>query len=133
LPCDHKLSRAKVYQWMFFEQNVHEGSVAVRMAVYNYPQRDMDRSPARLEALLEAGSAALDVMEVQLQQTPFLVGDALSLADVCLYAYTHGAAKGGFDVSATTRPGIAAWLERVAQNAGHVPIGWLPPLVDEEK
>lgn len=125
---DHKtkLERARVYQWMFFEQNVHEGSVAVRMAVFNYPNREMDRSPARMEALLQSGNHALDVMEQQLNQTPFLAGQTLSMADICLYGYTHRAALGGFDVTTTSRKGIAAWLERVEKDPGHVTIDWLP-------
>jgi glutathione S-transferase len=80
-----------------------------------------------VEALLQSGNAALDVMEVQLQKTPFLAGGvALSMADLCLYAYSHRAELGGFDVG-MGRPGIAAWLERVASDPGHVPIDWLPP------
>jgi glutathione S-transferase len=122
-----KLERARAYQWMFFEQNNHESSVAVRMATFCYPYRPMDRSPERMEALLQSGNAALDVMEVQLQKTPYLAGGvALSMADLCLYAYTHRAELGGFDVG-KRRPGIAAWLERVVSDAGHVPIDdWLP-------
>lgn len=123
LPTD-RLERARVYQWMFWEQNVHEGCVAVRMATFNYPQREMDRSQVRMAALLESGNSALDVMEVQLNKTPFLAGDAISIADISLYGYTHRADLGGFDV--VGRKGIAAWLKRVADDAGHVPIDWLP-------
>lgn len=121
---DDRLARAKMYQWMFFEQNFHEGTVAVRSAVYVYPQREMDRSEQRLADLLEGGNKALDVMEVQLQQTPYLVGASLSLADICLYGYTHSAARGGFDVK--TRTGIADWLQRIRNEPGHVALDWLP-------
>ena len=121
---EDKLARARMYQWMFFEQNFHEGTVAVRAAVYVYPQREMDRSPERLAALLEGGNKALDIMEVQLNKTPYLVGDKLSLADLCLYGYTHSAANGGFDIE--SRTGIAQWLERVRQEPGHVALDWLP-------
>jgi glutathione S-transferase len=127
VPTD-KLERAKVYQWLFWEQNVHEASVAVRMATFNYPQREMDRSPECMEALLQSGNSALDVMEQQLAKTPFLVGETISIADVCLYGYTHRADMGGFDVK--SRKGIIAWLEQVANDAGHVPIEWIP---EEEK
>ena len=119
-----KLARARMYQWMFFEQNFHEGTVAVRCAVYVYPQREMDRSHERLAALLEGGNKALDVMEVQLAKTPYLAGDAISLADLCLYGYTHSAERGGFDI--TSRKSIAAWLERVRGEPGHVSLDWLP-------
>jgi len=121
---EDKLARARMYQWMFFEQNFHEGTVAVRAAVYVYPNRDMDRSPERLAALLDGGNRALDIMEVQLAKTPYLAGDTLSLADLCLYAYTHSAANGGFDV--VGRKGIAAWLERVSSEPTHVTLDWLP-------
>ena len=121
---EDKLARARMYQWMFFEQNFHEGTVAVRAAVYVYPQREMDRSPERLASLLEGGNKALDIMEVQLKKTPYLAGDTLSLADLCLYGYTHSAANGGFDVE--SRTGIAQWLERVRQEPGHVTLDWLP-------
>jgi glutathione S-transferase len=125
---EEKLERARAYQWMFFEQNNHEPSVCVRMVTFDYPHRTMDRSPERMEALLQSGNAALDVMEVQLQKTAFLAGGhTMSMADICLYAYTHRAELGGFDVSWKRRPGIAAWLERVAGDPGHVPIEWLPP------
>jgi len=119
VPAD-KLARARMYQWMFFEQNFHEASIAVRSAVFRYPTRPMDRSKERVAALLESGNRALDIMEVQLAKTPFLAGDAYSLADICLYAYTHSADGGGFDL--TARPGIAAWLERVRTQPGHVPL-----------
>jgi len=123
VPSD-RLSRAKMYQWMFFEQNFHEGTVAVRSAVYVYPQREMDRSPQRLADLLDGGNRALDIMEVQLQQTAYLAGEEFTLADICLYGYTHSASRGGFDVE--SRSGIAAWLKRVRDEPGHVALDWLP-------
>lgn len=119
-----KLARARMLQWMFFEQNMHEGSVAVRRATFTYPQREMDRSPERMAALLDAGHAALDVMEVQLGKTDFLAGEAYSLADICLYAYTNGCEIGGFDLQ--PRPHIRAWLKRVASQKGYVEPDWLP-------
>ncbi len=125
VPAD-RLARARMYQWMFFEQNFHEATVAVRSAVYIYPQREMDRSPERLAALLVGGNKSLDVMEVQLNKTPYLTGDAITLADLCLYGYTHSADKGGFDVTSRSRSSVADWLERVRQQTGHVPLDWLP-------
>ena len=119
-----KLARARMYQWMFFEQNFHEASVAVRAAAFNYPLKEMDRSPERMAALLDAGNTALDVMEVQLAKTPYLAGDGYTLADICLYAYTHSADGGGFDI--TSRQSIAAWLARVRSQPDHVPLDWLP-------
>ena len=123
VPSD-KLARARMYQWMFFEQNFHEGSVATRAANLTYPDRAHLRTPDILDPLLESGNRALDIMEVQLTKTPYLAGDDYTLADICLYAYTHSAAKGGFDV--VSRKGIAAWLERVRLQPGHVTLDWLP-------
>ncbi|MCY1463115.1 hypothetical protein D9M71_809670 [compost metagenome] len=64
------------------------------------------------------GQKALKVMEKQLQRTPYLVGDRYSIADIALYAYTHVAHEGGFDLSGF--PAILAWLERVASHPRHV-------------
>ena len=121
---EDKLARARMYQWMFFEQNFHESTIAVRCAVYRYPKRPMDRSPERLAALLDSGNNALDIMETQLSKTPYLAGDTISLADICLYGYTHSADFGGFDI--TSRKGIAQWLERVRNEPEHVTLDWLP-------
>ena len=63
-------------------------------------------------------------MEKQLGQTPFFAGDAMSVADIALYAYTHEAGAGGFDLG--EYPAVTAWLRRVEKDPGHVPIGWLP-------
>ncbi len=116
--------RALVHQWMFFEQNSHEGSIAVRQAAYRYPHRAHQQIPEILDPLLESGNKALDVMEAQLNRTPFLIGDQYTVADIALYAYTHSADLGGFDI--VGRKGIAAWLARVRDQPGHVGLDWLP-------
>ncbi|MCB1382076.1 MAG: glutathione S-transferase family protein [Notoacmeibacter sp.] len=116
--------RAKMLQWMFWEQNSHEATIAVRAAILTYPHRTHERRAEVLEPLLEAGHRVLGVMETQLEKTPFLTGGALTLADLCLYAYTHSAGtRGGFDMDRF--PAIGAWLARVAGDAGHVPLEWL--------
>jgi glutathione S-transferase len=63
-------------------------------------------------------------METQLEKTPYLVGDAYTVADIALYAYTHEAHLGGFDMQ--QYPAIQAWLKRVAAHPGHVALDWLP-------
>ena len=109
---------------MFWEQNAHETTVAVRAAILTYDDRAHRRTPAELDPLLDAGHAALGVMETQLQRTPFLVGGSISLADLCLYAYSHTAgARGGFEMGRF--PAVNAWLARVAGDEGHVPLEWL--------
>ncbi|AWC23046.1 Disulfide-bond oxidoreductase YfcG [Aminobacter sp. MSH1] len=116
--------RALVYQWLFFEQYSHEPYVAVRRSLYVYPERAAQATPERLASLLESGNKALGVMEVQLAKTPFLAGNAMSVADIALYAYTHDAGTGGFELA--NFPAVSAWLDRVRADPGHVPIGWLP-------
>lgn len=123
LPTD-SYAQALVHQWMFFEQNSHEGSVAVRSAIFAYPHKVSQKTPDIMASLLASGNRALDIMETQLQKTPFLTGDAYTVADIALYAYTHSAAKGEFDV--VGRRGIADWITRVSQQPGHVPLSWAP-------
>jgi glutathione S-transferase len=84
----------------------------------------MNRSSDRTADLWESGNRALDVLEVQLQKTPFLAGNTFSIADMCLYGYTHGAELADFD--STSRTGIARWLKCVTAQPGHVAIDWLP-------
>jgi len=116
--------RALVYQWLFFEQYSHEPYVAVRRALMVYSERAREATPDRLASTLVGGDKALGVMEVQLEKTPFLAGDNLSIADIALYAYTHEAHRAGFDMD--NYPAITAWLARVEADKGHVPVDWLP-------
>jgi glutathione S-transferase len=117
---DERYERAKVFEWLFFEQYSHEPYIAVRRALLTYPERADQATPERLEQTLAGGRHALSVMEIQLKKTPFLVGKALTVADISLYAYTHDAEVGGFDLS--EYPAVSAWLERVAAEPGHVPM-----------
>jgi glutathione S-transferase len=123
LPGD-RFDRAKTYEWLFFEQYTHEPAVAVRRSILTAPERAAQRTPERLAQLLEAGNHALRVMEGRLARADWLSGDAYSVADIALYAYTHMAEEGGYDLS--QYPGIQAWIERVAAWPGHVPIEWRP-------
>lgn len=124
VPAD-AFERAKMFQWMFWEQNSHEATVAVRAAILNYPHRAADKTPENLAKLLDAGNHCLSVMEMQLQKTPFLAGDRLTLADICLYGYTHTAgSRGGYDMDRF--PAINAWLARVASDEPHVRLEDIP-------
>ncbi len=116
--------RGLVYQWLFFEQYSHEPYIAVRRALKLYPERAREATPERLAATLAGGEKALSVMETQLKKTPFIAGDHYTVADIALYAYTHEAHLGGFDMH--KYPAVREWLERVAADKGHVPIDWLP-------
>ncbi|MBL8577050.1 MAG: glutathione S-transferase family protein [Mesorhizobium sp.] len=121
---DDPYERALAYQWLFFEQYSHEPYIAVRRALLTFPNRKLDATPERLAATLERGHKALRVMETRLSEAQFFAGGALSVADIALYAYTHVAAEGGFDLS--RYPAVAAWLGRVENDPGHVPMTWLP-------
>jgi glutathione S-transferase len=124
LPTD-SFDRAKAYEWLFFEQYVHEPAIAVRRSILTAPSRAHLRTPERLAELLEKGNAALAVMELRLTQANWLAGPAYSVADIALFGYTHVAGDGGYDLNAY--PGISAWIARVASQPGHVPIDWVPP------
>jgi glutathione S-transferase len=110
--------RAEVLQWMFFEQYSHEPFIAtVRFWTF---AGQLDDHVAELPERRRRGNAALDVMEGHLAQHDFFVGEQVSIADIALYAYTHVAHEGGFDLSG--RPGVQAWLARVAARPRTVPI-----------
>ena len=123
LPGD-RYQRALAYQWLFFEQYSHEPYIAVRKALLTFPERAKDATPERLAQTLERGNKALGVMNRHLAQNAYFAGDALSVADIALYAYTHTAEQGGFQLDAY--PAVAAWLKRVEADPGHVPIDRLP-------
>ena len=118
LPDDRRL-RAEALQWLFFEQYSHEPNVATP----RYWITHKVLTPAR-EALLpakrEQGYAALTIMERHLQSRRFFVGERYSTADIALYAYTHVAGEGGFDLGRF--PVLGAWLARVAAEPRHIPI-----------
>jgi len=119
VPAD-RYERAQMLQWMFFEQYDHEPAIAVVrfwLAYSGQPERFADR----LEERKAAGYRALGAMERHLETgRDWLVGDGMTLADISLYAYTHVADEGGFELE--RYPAIRAWLERVAAVPGHVPI-----------
>ena len=112
--------RAKAYEWLFFEQYSHEPAIAVRRALSVYPERRADAAEARMAQLLEAGNRALAVMESRLGSADWLAGNAFSVADISLYAYTHMAHQGGYELGAF--PGVGSWLRRVASLPRHVAI-----------
>ena len=109
--------RTQVLQWQFFEQYSHEPYVAVARFIQLYQRMPADRHDEYKVCQIR-GHKALRVMERQLQQTPYLVGDHYSIADIALYAYTHVADEGGFDLSGY--PAVNAWLARVASHPKHV-------------
>ena len=99
--------RAKVNEWLFWEQYSHEPYVAVCRFHMVYQGKSADE---RESWRVERAEAALDHMEAQLAGRSFLVGEALSVADISLLAYTRFAHEGGFDLS--KRPSLTAWITR---------------------
>lgn len=116
---DERLARAQVLHWMFFEQYSHEPFIAVLRFWHRHGPMDEKRRALEPEKR-KGGEAALAVMERHLASRPFFVGTSMTIADIALYAYTHAAADGGFDLAAY--PAVGAWLERVSTDAGHVPM-----------
>ena len=108
---------AKVQQWQFFEQYSHEPFIAVARFIAKFLGLPEERK-AEYESKQEGGHKALRVMEQQLQQTPYLTGNQLSTADIALYAYTHVAGEGGFDL--TGYCAVEAWLERIRSEPKYV-------------
>ena len=116
---DDRYERAQVLQWQFFEQYDHEPSLAVVRFWLAYSGRP-EAYADQVESRRAAGYRALDAMERHLSGRDWLVGNGMTLADISLYAYTHVAHEGGFDLGGY--PAITAWLERVAAEPGHVTI-----------
>ena len=116
LPTEPRL-RTQVLQWQFFEQYSHEPYIAVARFIQFYLNMPEDRLE-EYKTTHKRGYKALKVMERQLQTTPYLVGEQYSIADIALYAYTHVAHEGGFDL--TPYPAVQAWLKRVASHPRHV-------------
>ena len=115
---DDRFDRADVLRWMFFEQYSHEPYVAVARFMHHQPTPP---APDLLREKHEKGYAALDVMEGHLANHDYLAANRCTIADIALYAYTHVAEEGGFDL--TPYPSIRDWLDRVASQPGHVPMG----------
>jgi glutathione S-transferase len=119
---DERFGRARVLSWMFFEQYSHEPNIATPRFWITHHVELTDERRTALETKRKLGYDALGVMEGHLRNSEFFVRDRYSIADIALYAYTHVADEGGFDLGRF--PSINAWLERVAAQPEHVPITW---------
>jgi len=115
---DSTIARAQVLQWMFFEQYSHEPNIAV-LRFWAFAGL-LEANRALVPEKRARGESALAVMDAHLADREFLVGDAYGIADIALFAYTHVADEGGFDLDRT--PAVAAWVERVRAQPGHIPI-----------
>ena len=114
--------RADMLRWMFWEQYHHEPNIATLRfwLAYLGAERMSEAQRAQIDGKRAAGGAALRLMDEHLASRRYFVGDRLSLADIALYAYTHVAEEGGFDLAAF--PAVSAWLHQVAAEPGHQPI-----------
>lgn len=121
---DDAYERALTYQWLFFEQYSHEPNIAVRRSLLRYPHMAELATPQRLAETLQDGEHALRVMETRLEASEYLAGALFTVADISLYAYTHTAEEGGFDMSGF--PAIRRWLDAVRAQPGHMAMEWLP-------
>lgn len=115
-----RFEHADMLRWMFFEQYNHEPNVATMRFWLAFVglERLSESQRALIPGKRASGEAALALMDEHLAGRAFFVGDRLSLADIALYAYTHVAEEGGFDLS--SYPALNRWLDRVAAEPGHV-------------
>ena len=114
-----RIAQTRVLEWQFFEQYSHEPGIAVARFIRLYQNMPVQRQD-EYESCLKTGYRALDVMEDQLQRQDYLALDSCSLADISLYAYTHVAEEGGFDLS--KYPAIRAWISRIQVLPGYLPM-----------
>ncbi|HCT5552372.1 glutathione S-transferase family protein [Acinetobacter baumannii] len=116
IPADPYM-KAKMYQWMFFEQYSHEPFIAVARFINKY----LGLAPERIEEyhkLQPKGHKALSIMNKALVEHDYLVGNKFTIADIALYAYTHVAEEGGFDLK--LYPNIQEWCQRIQKYPKYV-------------
>lgn len=116
LPAD-RMGQAQVLRWMFFEQYSHEPFIATIRFWVAY-QKSAEKNAEEIRRRMPLGYAALEVMEQHLRTRPFFVNDTYGIADIALYAYTHVAGEGGFELERF--PALQAWFARVEQQPGYV-------------
>jgi glutathione S-transferase len=113
------LPRTRVHEWLFFEQYSHEPYIAVARNLITW-RGQRDAFAERLAECAQKGGQALDVMERRLAGHDWLVGETPTVADLALFAYTHRADEGGFDLSSW--PGVQGWVARVGALPGIEPL-----------
>ncbi|WP_445175824.1 glutathione S-transferase family protein [Microcoleus sp.] len=113
-----KFERAQVMQWLFFEQYSHEPFIATSR--FWYLTGKAEEYQEALKQKQAPGYAALRVMEQHLAENEFFAGDRYTIADIGLFAYTHVAGEGGFDL--TRFPAIQTWIDRVKSQARYIRI-----------
>ena len=124
-----RIARAEALQWMFFEQHSLEPNIGSAYFWLSLVKGGRDLQSHALEDWMENGHHALGVMEMHLSRHDFFVDGRLTIADIALYAYTHVAHQCDFDL--TRYPAVRAWLNRIANEPGYVPMDWRPQLAAE--
>ena len=114
-----RYGRAEVLQWLFFEQYSHEPNIATSRFIIQYLGSPEDRQAALIEKH-EAGLKALGVMERHLREVDYFADGRFTIADIGLYAYTHVADEGGFDL--TPFAAVHRWIERISARPAYVPM-----------
>jgi glutathione S-transferase len=119
---DDRFDRADMLRWMFFEQYNHEPNIATLRFWKDWVGFDALTEAQRLQIPLkrQAGNAALKLMDEHLRKREWLVGDRTSLADICLFAYTHVADEADFELE--LYPGVVRWMERMMRHSRYVPM-----------
>lgn len=115
--------QTKALQWMFFEQYKHEPSIAVARFIRMYA---MESRAGELDKLMARGASALSIMEQHLAENLYFASTGPSAADIALYAYTHVAGEGGFELS--DYPNVLAWLDRMGDHPRHIRMTETPML-----
>ena len=127
---DDRADRAEMLQWMFFEQHSLEPNIGAAYFWLTLVKGGRELQQHALEDWMEEGYRSLGVMENHLKHHRYFVADRYTVADIALYAYTHVAHECDFDL--TTFPAIRAWLDRVADEPGHIPMYDQPASVAAE-
>ena len=123
---EDRIGRAEALQWMFFEQHSLEPNIGAAYFWLALIKGGRDLQSHALEDWMENGYRALGVMETHLARYPYFVDNHFTIADIALYAYAHVADQCDFNLS--RYPAIRAWLDRVADEPGYIPMNWQPEL-----
>ncbi len=121
---EDRIARAEALQWMFFEQHSLEPNIGAAWFWLNLIKGGRELQSHALEDWMENGYRAFGVMEMHLLDHRYFVAGHFTVADIALYAYTHLAEQCEFDLA--RYPAVRAWLARVAEEPGHVPMHWQP-------
>ncbi|MCG8423470.1 MAG: glutathione S-transferase family protein [Proteobacteria bacterium] len=116
---DDPVAAAQVLRWMFWEQNTLEPQLAGAISLVKFHGKT--NRDEMVQERQERAEKALMLMEVHLSMWPYMVGDRYTIADICLYGYTHIAHQG--ELSLASYPAIQDWIERIAAQPGYRSMG----------